>query len=136
MEFVEAALHETDDELCHDEIERLFNVVRMSQKRIWRRLAQLLISFGRLRKDMGSAFDEMNGRALAVACLRMIMTSWCVAKGRTAACVRLITRYLSCSTNDARLLWATREVHGGSIVHGVPANSISCEGCHRKCGRL
>ena len=60
-----------------------------------------------------------SGRALTVACLRMKMTSWYVATGRTAACARLIASYLACSTNVARLLWATREVHGGRIVHGA-----------------
>ena len=38
VEFVEAALHEIDEVLCHDEIEELCYVVRMSQKRIWRRV--------------------------------------------------------------------------------------------------
>ena len=40
MEFVEAALHEIDKEPCRDEIEELCCVVRMSQKRIWRRVWQ------------------------------------------------------------------------------------------------
>ena len=34
MEFVEAVLHEIDEELCRDDIEVLCCVVRMSQKRI------------------------------------------------------------------------------------------------------
>ena len=38
MEFVEAALHEIDEELRHDETDELCYVVRMSQKRIWRRV--------------------------------------------------------------------------------------------------
>ena len=38
MEFVEAVLHEIDEELCHDEIDELCYVVRMSQKRMWRRV--------------------------------------------------------------------------------------------------
>ena len=45
--------------------------------------------------------------------LRMKMTSWYVARGRTAACVRLIASYLACSSDDARLLW--RKVHIGRI---------------------
>ena len=47
------------------------------------------------------------------------MTSWYVARGRTAACARLITSFLACSTDAARLLWPTREVHGGRNVHGA-----------------
>ena len=38
MDFVEASLHESDEELCHDEIDELCYVVRMSHKRIWRRV--------------------------------------------------------------------------------------------------
>ena len=38
MEFVEAALHEIDEELCRDEMDELCYVVRMGQKRIWRRV--------------------------------------------------------------------------------------------------
>ena len=36
MEFVEAALHEIDEELCRDDLEEICYVARMSRKRIWR----------------------------------------------------------------------------------------------------
>ena len=36
MEFVEAALHEIDEELCRDDLEEICYVTRMSRKRIWR----------------------------------------------------------------------------------------------------
>ena len=31
----------------------------------------------------------------------------------------ILVKYLECSTDVARLLWATQEVHGGRIVHGA-----------------
>ena len=37
MEFVEAALHEIDEEFCRDDFEELCYVARMSRKRLWRR---------------------------------------------------------------------------------------------------
>ena len=37
MEFVEAALHEIDEELC-DDFEELCYMARMSRKRLWRRV--------------------------------------------------------------------------------------------------
>ncbi len=75
----------------------------------------------RFRHDcvMSRGSTRWSGRALIVACLRMKMTSWYAARGRTAACVRLITIYLACSTDVARLPWATRRVHGGRIVRGA-----------------
>ena len=36
MEFVEAALHEIDEELCRDDLEEICHLARMSRKRIWR----------------------------------------------------------------------------------------------------
>ena len=36
MEFVEAALHEMDEELCRDDLEELCYVAHMSRKRMWR----------------------------------------------------------------------------------------------------
>ena len=38
MEFVEAALHEIDEEQCRDDFEELCNVARMSRQRLWRRV--------------------------------------------------------------------------------------------------
>ena len=43
------------------------------------------------------------------------MTFRSVAKGQTATCVRLTTKYLACSTDVALVFLATREVHGGRI---------------------
>ena len=56
------------------------------------------------------------------------MTFWSVARGRTAACVRLTMNYLGCSTDVARLLWATQEVHSGRIVHGARAKPVTVIG--------
>ena len=69
MEFVEAALHEIDEELCDDEIEELCYVVRMSQKRIWRpasgtaahllRTLQNLRGYGKRSRHAGRVGGEV-----------------------------------------------------------------------------
>ena len=47
MEFVEAALHEIDEELCRDDLEELCYVAPMSRKEhLEMRLARPLNSFG------------------------------------------------------------------------------------------
>ena len=52
------------------------------------------------------------------------MTFWSVARGQIAAGVRLTMNYLECSTDVARLLWVTQEVHSGKIVHGAHLPSL------------
>ena len=53
------------------------------------------------------------------------MTFWSVARGQSAVCVELTMNCLDCSTDAARLLWATQEVHGGRIGHGARLQSLS-----------
>ena len=60
----------------------------------------------------------MKRACVYVACLRLKMTSWYVARGWIAVCVRLIASSVTCSTNDVWLSRANREVRGGRIVHG------------------
>ena len=59
MKFVEAVLHEIDEELCIDDIEELCYVVRMSQKRIWRRVWHSCSS------PSGASKSERTWRALS-----------------------------------------------------------------------
>ena len=116
-------LHEIDEEICRDDFEELSYVARMSRKRLWRRVwhgcsspsgaSKSERSWRRLSKRLccEEGFDER--------CLRTKMTFWSVA------CVRLTVKYLGCSTDVARLLWATQEVH----VAELSANNISCKAC-------
>ena len=60
----------------------------------------------------------MKRACVYVACVRLNMTSWYVARGRIAVCVRLMACCVACFTNDVWLFCATREVRGGRIVHG------------------
>ena len=60
------------------------------------------------------------------------MTFWSVVRGETAACVRLTMKYLGCSTDVARLLWATQRCKVAELSM-VPA----CKACYSDwCGRL
>ena len=54
--------------------------------------------------------------------LRMKTIFWSVARGQTVVCVQLTMNYLDCSTDAVRLLWATQEVHTGTMVP-------SCKAC-------
>ena len=54
---------------------------------------------------------------------RSKMTFWSVARGRTAACVRLIAGCLACSTGVARLLWAT---HHSTVLRAARCSRQFC----------
>ena len=106
MEFVEAALHEIDEELCRDEMDELCYVVRMSQKRIWRRVWHSHSTPSDASKSEGTwralstrlcckeEFDEMK-RACAYLGL--------LPGARLQLAFGGTTSYLACSTDVARL---------------------------------
>ena len=131
MEFVEAALHEIDEELCHDEIEELCYVVRMSQKRIWRRVWHCCSS------PSDASKSERKWRALSA---RLCYEQGFDEMKRACACCGMLGDeddiLVSCQGLDSSLHSADHELPGvfhgrcaADLGHSVGARWQNCPWC-------